>query len=295
MKSLISISSLGRGDLEALIDDASRLRESLDAGETVDESLGGLCVANLFFEPSTRTRLSFDLAAQRLGARVLNYFPETSSSTKGESLHDTALTVAAIGADILVVRHSEEGAPQSVADWTGRVVVNAGDGAGEHPTQALVDAVTLTRRFAGLDGLRMAIVGDIAHSRVAGSLIHAMPALGVEVTLVGPQRWLPVDAPVATTTDLDGSIDDFDVVYLLRVQQERGGVIDDDYLTRFVLDGARAARLKGDAVIMHPGPINRGVEISGEAAESPRSLIVEQVRNGVPTRMAVLRSLTVSR
>jgi len=295
MKSLISIRTLGRGDLEALIDDASNLRHSLDFGESVDRSLDGVCVANLFFEPSTRTRFSFDLAAQRLGAHVLTYFPETSSSTKGESLHDTALTVAAIGADILVVRHSQEGAPQSVAEWTGRAVVNAGDGTGEHPTQALLDAVTLTRHFAALDGLRMGIVGDIAHSRVAGSLVHAMPALGVDVTLVGPEHWLPADAPLATTTDLDGAIRDFDVVYLLRVQQERGGVIDDDYLTRFGLDGSRAALLKGDAVIMHPGPINRGVEISGEVADSPRSLITEQVRNGVPTRMAVLRSLTVSR
>jgi len=295
MKSLISIRTLGRGDLEALIDDASNLRESLDSGESVDRSLDGVCVANLFFEPSTRTRFSFDLAAQRLGAHVLTYFPETSSSTKGESLHDTALTVASIGADILVVRHSQEGAPQLVAEWTGRTVVNAGDGAGEHPTQALLDAVTLTRHFAALDGLRMAIVGDIAHSRVAGSLVHAMPALGVDVTLVGPERWLPVDAAVATSTDLDGTIGDFDVVYLLRVQQERGGVIDGDYRIRFGFDGSRAARLKGDAVIMHPGPINRGVEISGEVADSPRSLIAEQVRNGVPTRMAVLRSLTVSR
>jgi aspartate carbamoyltransferase catalytic subunit len=295
MKSLISIRTLGRGDLEALIDDASNLRESLDSGESVDRSLDGVCVANLFYEPSTRTRFSFDLAAQRLGAHVLTYFPETSSSTKGESLHDTALTVASIGADILVVRHSQEGAPQLVAEWTGRAVVNAGDGAGEHPTQALLDAVTLTRHFVALEGLRMAIVGDIAHSRVAGSLVHAMPALGVDVTLVGPERWLPADAPVATSTDLDGTIGDVDVVYLLRVQQERGGVIDDDYRVRFGFDESRAARLKGDAVIMHPGPINRGVEISGEVADSPRSLITEQVRNGVPTRMAVLRSLTVTR
>lgn len=295
MKSLISIRTLGRGDLEELIDDASQLRQSVDLGETLDRSLQGMCVANLFFEASTRTRLSFDLAAQRLGAHVLTYFPETSSSTKGESLHDSALTVAAIGADILVVRHSEVGAPQSVAEWTGRAVVNAGDGVGEHPTQALIDAVTLTRHFPGLDGLQMAIVGDIAHSRVSGSLVHAMPALGVDVTLVGPEHWLPAETPVATTNDLDGAIGDFDVVYLLRVQQERGGVIDGDYLTRFGFDDTRAARLKETAVIMHPGPINRGVEVSGEVADSPRSLIAEQVRNSVPTRMAVLRSLTVSR
>jgi aspartate carbamoyltransferase catalytic subunit len=295
VKSLTSIRTLGRTDLERLIGEAAELRRSLDNGEAIEPTLEGISLANLFFEPSTRTRLSFDLAAQRLGAHVLTFFPKTSSATKGESLQDTALTVAAIGADILVVRHSEEGAPQAVAEWTGLPVVNAGDGAGEHPTQALLDAVTMWRHFGGLDGLRMAIVGDITHSRVAGSLVGAMPTLGVDVTLVGPERWLPAEAPVAVSGDLDGILGDVDVVYLLRVQQERGGVIDDDYVTHFCLDASRAARLGDHAVVMHPGPINRGVEISDHVAESPRSLINEQVRNGVPTRMAVLRSLTVGR
>lgn len=295
MKGLLSVRAVGRNDLEALIDEAARLRGCLEVGEPIERDLDGVCVANLFFEPSTRTRLSFDLAAQRLGAYVLTFLPETSSSMKGESLHDTALTIAAMGADILVVRHSEEGAPQAVADWTGLAVVNAGDGAGEHPTQALVDAVTLRRHFGRLEGMKMAIVGDVTHSRVANSLIHAMPTLGVDVTLVGPERWLPSDAPVRTSTDLDGMLGDIDVAYLLRVQQERGGVIDDDYLEGFSVDEKRAARLRDDAVVMHPGPINRGVEISDQVAESPRSLITEQVRNGVPTRMAILRSLTVSR
>lgn len=295
MKSLTSIGTLGRTDLERLIGEAAELRRSLDSGEEIEPTLEGFSLANLFFEPSTRTRLSFDLAGQRLGAHVLTFFPDTSSATKGESLQDTALTVAAIGADILVVRHSEEGAPQAVAEWTGLPVVNAGDGASEHPTQALLDAVTMWRHFGSLDGLRMAIVGDITHSRVAGSLVGAMPTLGVDVTLVGPERWLPAEAPVAVSRDLDGILADVDVVYLLRVQQERGGVIDDDYVTHFSLDASRAARLGDHAVVMHPGPINRGVEISDHVAESPRSLINEQVRNGVPTRMAVLRSLTVGR
>jgi aspartate carbamoyltransferase catalytic subunit len=295
MKSLTSIRTLGRADLEVLLDDANETRRSLETGNPIAESLDRMCVANLFFEPSTRTRLSFDLAAQRLGAHVVTFFPETSSATKGESLQDTALTVSSIGADILVVRHSEEGAPQAVAEWTGKPVINAGDGAGEHPTQAVLDALTLRRHFGRLDGLRMAIVGDITHSRVAGSLLYAMPTLGLDVTLVGPERWLPADATVNKSNDLDAILGDLDVVYLLRVQRERGGVIDDDYITRFRFDGSKISRLRDAAVVMHPGPINRGVEISDEVADSPRSLIAEQVRNGVPTRMAVLRSLAVSR
>jgi aspartate carbamoyltransferase catalytic subunit len=295
MKGLTSIRTLGRTDLEALIDDAGEVRRSLDGDVPIERSLDGMCVANLFFEPSTRTRLSFDLAAQRLGAHVVTFFPETSSATKGESLQDTALTVSAIGADILVVRHTEEGAPQAVAEWTGKPVVNAGDGAGEHPTQALLDALTLQRHFGRLEGLRMAIVGDITHSRVAGSLVYAMPTLGLEVTLVGPDRWLPAEAPVATSTDLDAVLGEVDVVYLLRVQRERGGVIDDGYVARFGFNGTRASRLRDHAVVMHPGPMNRGVEISDHVAESPRSLVAEQVSNGVPTRIAVLRSLAVSR
>lgn len=293
MKSLTSIRTLGRTDLEDIILRASALRNSLDEGSSIEPTLDSICVANLFFEPSTRTRLSFDLAAQKLGAHVLTFLPEVSSAIKGESLQDTVMTVAAIGADVLIVRHQEEGAPQAVADWTGLPVINAGDGVGEHPTQALLDAVTLWRHFGRLDGLRMAIVGDIVHSRVAGSLISAMPALGVTVTLAGPERWLPSGASLQTSTDLDGLLSAVDVIYLLRVQQERGGVIDKDYLTRFRLDERRGSRLGDNAVVMHAGPINRGIELADELAESPRSLITEQVRNGVPTRMAVLRALTV--
>jgi aspartate carbamoyltransferase catalytic subunit len=295
MKSLITIQALGEAGLRGLIDEASSIRDRMESGESIETTLQGLCVANLFFEPSTRTRLSFDLAAQRLGAHVITLDPATSSGSKGESLRDTVLTVSSIGADVLVVRHSRQGVPEAVAEWTGLPVVNAGDGANEHPTQALLDAVTLQRRFGSLEGLRMGIVGDVAHSRVAGSLVQAFPVLGIELTLVGPQQWLPVGTGLATTTNLDAALPGLDIVYLLRVQTERGGVITDDLVTRYQLDSSRAARLATDAVIMHPGPMNRGVEISDDVAESPRSLVIEQVRNGVPTRMAVLDALVRGR
>lgn len=295
MKTFTAIRGLGRADLETLVAAGVAMRGSLDRGLSQPRSLEDRCVANLFFEPSTRTRLSFDLAAQRLGAHVVTLEPESSSTVKGESLRDTVMTVAGIGADILVVRHGETGIPQTVADWTGLPVVNAGDGVGEHPTQALLDAVTLQRRFGALDGLRMAIVGDVLHSRVAGSLIHAMPALGVDLTLVAPPHWLPAEPPVPCSTDIDEVLMAVDVIYLLRVQTERGGVIDDAYVSRYRLDAKRASRMGEESVVMHAGPINRGVEISDEVAESPRSLIGEQVRNGVPTRMAVLQALSEGR
>lgn len=291
MKSFLSVRSLGRSDLESLIGDASAIRDTIDRGQTGGAILSGRCVANVFFEPSTRTRLSFDLAAQRLGAHVLTFHPETSSATKGESLRDSVLTVSAIGTDILVVRHGEAGVPQLVAEWTGLPVINAGDGINEHPTQALLDAVTLQRHFGQIEGLRVAIVGDVARSRVAGSLVQALPVLGADVTLVGPEHWLPEEPPVSVTTDFDGVLGEVDVIYLLRVQTERGGVIDDDYIDGFGLDQSRAARMREGAVVMHPGPINRGVELSEAVAESPRALVLEQVRNGVPTRMAVLSAL----
>jgi aspartate carbamoyltransferase catalytic subunit len=295
LKTFTGIRGMGRGEIERLVSEACEYRDALDSGDLIDRSLEGRCVANLFFEPSTRTRLSFDLAAQRLGGEVLTFFPETSSSLKGESLHDTALTVAAIGADVLVVRHNEEGVPEKVGEWTGLPVINAGDGTNEHPTQALLDLATLKRRFGTLSGLRVGIVGDIAHSRVAGSLVHAMSPLGVELVLIGPGEWLPSETSLDLSQDLDATIPHLDVVYLLRVQTERGGVIDDDYVAQFRMDATRASALGEDSVIMHPGPINRGVELTDEVADSPRSLITEQVRNGVPTRMAVLRRLAADR
>ena len=295
MKDFLTVRGMGRSDLETLIGEGDALRGDLDAGAIVERDLEGMCVANLFFEHSTRTRLSFDLAAQRLGAYVMTFDPERSSTSKGESLRDTALTVAGIGADILVARHNEEGVPQLLAEWTGLPVVNAGDGANEHPTQTVLDALTLRRHFGTIEGLRMAIVGDIAHSRVAGGLIAAMPVLGAAVTLVAPQRWLPEESACPTSNDLDSVLGDIDVVYLLRVQTERGGVICDDYVADFGFGASRLASLQPEAVVMHPGPLNRGIEISDEVADSPRSLIGEQVRNGVPMRMAVLRALARGR
>lgn len=295
MKGLTSLRGMGRSELERLITTIDAQRTILEEGGPIAQSLAGMGVANLFFEPSTRTRLSFDLAAQRLGAHVVTFLPETSSTSKGESLRDTALTVGAIGADILVVRHHDEGMPASIGEWTGLPVINAGDGSNEHPTQALLDAVTLHRHYGRLDGLRMAIVGDVTHSRVAGSLVHAMPTMGVDLTLVGPEEWLPTESTVAVSHHIDDVLPELDVVYLLRVQTERGGVISGEYVTDFGLDRSRSARMRPDAVIMHPGPINRGVEISDDLAESPRSLILEQVRNGVPTRMVVLTDVAGGR
>lgn len=291
MKSLLTVGDLGPDELQAIIEEASAIRDLLDRGEEPGQALRGRCVANLFFEPSTRTRLSFELAAKRLGARVLTYNPATSSSSKGESLRDTVLTITSIGADVMVVRHVDEGVPRRVAEWTGVAVVNGGDGTREHPTQALLDGVTLWRHFDRLDGLRAGIVGDIAHSRVAGSLFHVLPRLGIDLTLIGPEGWLPSGTSHRTTSDLDDVIPDLDVVYLLRVQTERGGRITDSYIGNFQLDESRLARMRQDAVIMHPGPMNRGVEISDQVADSSRTLVLEQVRNGVPTRMAVLGAI----
>lgn len=291
MKGLISVKTLDRAELESLIRRGSELRDLLGTGAPLERPLAGLCVANVFLEPSTRTRLSFDLAAQRLGAHVITFNPGTASTQKGESLKDTALTLSAIGADVLVVRHEQNGAPQKVAEWTGLPVVNAGDGTNEHPTQMLVDAVTISRHFGRFEGLRMGIVGDVTHSRVAGSLMHGLPSLGVDITLIGPREWLPTEGAHRTSESLDDLLGDLDIVYLLRVQTERGGEITAEYMERFQLDPARSAALGADAVVLHPGPMNRGVEIAEEVAESPRCLVTEQVRNGVPVRMAVLTAL----
>lgn len=295
MKSLTTVKGLDGDLLDGLIDESSEIRDALDAGNLMTPVLEGICVANVFFEPSTRTRLSFDLAAQRLGAHVITFHAATSSLTKGETLEDSARTIAAIGADIIVVRHPEEGTADLVAEWTGLPVINAGDGTNEHPTQALVDAVTMRRHFGRLEGLRVTIVGDIVHSRVARSLMQVMTVLGAEIRLVGPEGWVPSDTGLITSGALEGALGSVDVVYLLRVQTERGGDVTDDYVEGFQLTQERAAALTNHAVVMHPGPMNRGVEIAHEVAESARCLAEEQVRNGVPVRMAVLRRLAEGR
>jgi aspartate carbamoyltransferase catalytic subunit len=239
--------------------------------------------------------MSFDKAAKALSADTMAFSASTSSLSKGESLKDTALTVRAMGADLMVVRHGATGAPWRLAEWLDIPIVNAGDGAHQHPTQALLDCLTIKQRFGSLDGLRIAIVGDIKHSRVARSDIFAMATLGAEVILVGPPTLLPLDTegwPVKTTTDLDGVLETVDVVYLLRVQLERGGgsVFPSlpEYTARYGMTNERFSRLRGDAIVMHPGPMNRGVEIAHEVADDHRALILQQVTNGVAARMAVL-------
>jgi aspartate carbamoyltransferase catalytic subunit len=224
----------------------------------------------------------------------MSFSPSTSSLSKGESLKDTALTIKAMGADALVVRHKSTGAQWRIADWTGLPVLNGGDGAHQHPTQALLDALTIRRQFGTLDGLQIAIVGDIRHSRVARSDISTFSKLGAEVTLVAPPTLLPVDME-GWPVKVAGSIDDvlnFDVVYLLRIQAERGGASVfpslPEYVSRFGLTRERFGRLQETAIVMHPGPMNRGVEIAPEVADHPRARILEQVANGVAVRMAVL-------
>jgi aspartate carbamoyltransferase catalytic subunit len=297
MKHLLSVDDLGpRPGIEAMLDLTDSFVEISRRDIPKVPALRGKTVVSLFYEDSTRTRLSFETAAKRLGADTMTFSVSTSSVKKGESLLDTVQTIEAMGIDAIVVRHSAAGAPHRVASWSAASVVNAGDGRHEHPTQALLDAYTLRRhRGPSLDGCRVAIVGDIKNSRVARSNVKAFHALGCELTLVAPPTLVPDRLegwPVTVTHDLDDVLPDVDVVYMLRIQRER---IEDalfptirEYATRWGLSAARAARLKPDTLVMHPGPMNRGVEIAGEVADSTRSLITEQVTNGVAVRMAVL-------
>jgi aspartate carbamoyltransferase catalytic subunit len=302
---LISAADLSRGDALLILDTAEELASLADRPIKKLPTLRGRTVVNLFFEDSTRTRISFEAAAKRLSADVINFSAKGSSVAKGESLKDTALTLEAMGADAVVIRHSSSGAAHRLAGWVRGSVVNAGDGTHEHPTQALLDAFTIRRRLrgvsasgtrgAGLDGIRVTIVGDVLHSRVARSNVLLLSTLGAEVTLAAPPTLLPfaVDTwPCEVSYDLDIELPKSDVVMMLRVQQER--MTDAyfpsvrEYSRRYGLDAARMARLPEHAIVMHPGPMNRGVEIAAEVADSSRSTIVEQVANGVTTRMAVL-------
>lgn len=293
--SFLTTIGVPRRDLEELLDLADEFTEVLSRPIPKVPALQGKLVATMFFENSTRTRLSFERAARALSADVMSFSAGTSSVSKGESLKDSALTVEALGADLMVVRHRSAGAPGRIAEWVGCPVVNAGDGAHQHPTQALLDALTLRRRFGDLDGLRVAIVGDIRHSRVARSNAFALTTLGARVTLVAPRTLQPVSAagwPVDTTEDLDEVLDGVDAVYLLRIQAERGGLSVfpslPEYVSRYGMTRKRFARLSPEAVVLHPGPMNRGVEISDPVAAHSRALILEQVANGVAARMAVL-------
>jgi aspartate carbamoyltransferase catalytic subunit len=297
---LISAADLSRADALLILDTAEELAQLADRPIKKLPTLRGRTVVNLFFEDSTRTRISFEAAAKRLSADVINFSAKGSSVAKGESLKDTALTLEAMGADAVVIRHSASGAAHRLAGWVQGSVVNAGDGTHEHPTQALLDAFTIRRRLngnrgAGLDGIRVTIVGDVLHSRVARSNVLLLSSLGAEVTMAAPPTLLPlaVDTwPCAVSYDLDSELPKSDVVMMLRVQTERMTAAYfpsvREYSRRYGLDAARMARLPEHAIVMHPGPMNRGVEIAAEVADSVRSTIVEQVANGVTTRMAVL-------
>ena len=295
MKHLLSAADLTREDALLVLDTAEEMARVSDQSIRKLPTLRGRTVVNLFFEDSTRTRTSFELAAKRLSADVINFSAKGSSVSKGESLKDTALTLEAMGADGVVIRHGASGAPHRLANWIRGSVVNAGDGTHEHPTQALLDAFTMRARLGRLEGLRVAVVGDVLHSRVARSNVWLLSTLGADVTLIAPPTLLPLgidEWPAAISYDLDAVLPKCDVVMMLRVQRERMNAAyfpsAREYSRRYGLDAARMAALPDEAIVMHPGPMNRGVEIAAEVADSVRSTIVEQVANGVSVRMAVL-------
>ena len=294
---LLSSADLDRDEALLLLDTAAEMRALADRPIKKSPVLRGRTVVNLFFEDSTRTRIYFEAAAKRLSADVINFAAKGSSLSKGESLKDTALTLEAMGADAVVIRHSASGAPHRLATsgWVRASVVNAGDGTHEHPTQALLDAFTMWRHLGDLDGRRVAIVGDVLHSRVARSNALLLQTLGAEVTLVAPPTLLPYGVDtwgVSTSYDLDAVLPKSDVVMMLRVQRERMNAsyfpTVREYSRRYGLDGRRMASLQDHTIVMHPGPMIRGMEITADVADSDRSVIVEQVTNGVAVRMAVL-------
>lgn len=301
MKHLLSAADLNRDEAVLVLDTAAQLAQATAQGVGKLPTLRGRTVVNLFYEDSTRTRISFEAAAKRLSADVINFSAKGSSVSKGESLKDTALTLEAMGADAVVIRHHESGAPHRLANagWISGGVVNAGDGTHEHPTQALLDAYTLRAHLANgegdLAGKRVTIVGDILHSRVARSNALLLQTLGAQVRLVAPPTLMPFGVDTwgcEVSYDLDESIDDVDAVMMLRVQRERMNASyfpnAHEYSNRYGLNASRMNRMQEHAIVLHPGPMNRGMEISANVADSPRSVVVEQVANGVSVRMAVL-------
>lgn len=298
MRHLITTSGLDAAAIGGLLDVADHMSEINSRQVPKVPALRGRTVASVFFEDSTRTRLSFETAAKRLSADTMTFSASTSSVNKGESLRDTIETLSAMGVDAFVVRHKSSGVPAAVAQWTDAAVVNAGDGWHQHPTQALLDAFTITRSFGdgnSMAGRRVAIVGDVKHSRVARSDMDVFVKLGAEVTVVAPSTLLPpvgLPAGVGAAHGIDEVVGSCDVLYMLRMQRERmdSALVPElgEYSARFGLDAARAARLPAHALVMHPGPMNRGVEMLVDPATLPGSRILAQVANGVAVRMAVL-------
>jgi aspartate carbamoyltransferase catalytic subunit len=301
MKHLLSIADLTKAEALSILDTAEELAKASDGPMKKLPTLRGKTIVNLFAEDSTRTRISFEAAAKRLSADVINFSAKGSSVSKGESLKDTAQTLQAMGADAVIIRHSASGAPARLAEnrWMEGSVINAGDGTHEHPSQALLDSFTIRRHLVrggdDLSGLHIAIVGDVLHSRVARSNVLLLTKLGAKVTLVAPPTLLPVgvkDWPVSISYDFDEVLPSVDAVMMLRVQLERMSEqffpSVREYSHYFGLNGDRLKAMKPSAIVMHPGPMNRGLEITADSADSARSVIVEQVKNGVSVRMAIL-------
>jgi len=294
-KHLLSINDVSAQDVVRVLDTAESFREVGTRVIKKVPALRGRTVVNLFYENSTRTRISFELAAKRLSADVINFSTSGSSVSKGESLKDTALTLQAMGADAIVIRHSSSGSPHTLTKWVKGSVLNAGDGTHEHPTQALLDLYTIREKLGRFEGLRAAIVGDVLHSRVARSLSFGLVKMGAEVTLVGPPTLIPPDAPawgVQVSYDIDGVLPKLDVCYMLRVQRERQRQqyfpSVREYSRLFGLTRDRVDLLPEGCLIMHPGPMNRGVEIDSDVADLPQAVIEEQVTNGIAVRMSLL-------
>jgi aspartate carbamoyltransferase catalytic subunit len=294
-RGLLGIEDLERSDIERILETAERMQEVGRRDVKKVPTLRGRTIVNLFFEPSTRTRTSFEIAGKRLSADVVNFMPASSSLTKHESILDTAKNLDAMDPDAVVVRHAVAGVPKRIADELGAPVINAGDGAHEHPTQALLDLLTVREEKGRIDGLTVTIIGDIAHSRVARSDIYAFLKMGAEVRVAAPPTMLPAcveSLGVKAFTSLREAIDGADVVMALRIQMERlsGALFPSvrEYSATFGVDRAKLRYAKDDAIVMHPGPVNRGVELSPDLADHRPSVILDQVRNGVAIRMAVL-------
>ncbi len=294
-KHLLTVEELSCSEIEQLLATAGAFRRILDRKVKKVPALRGKTIVNLFLEPSTRTRLSFEMAAKFLSADVISFDAASSSTSKGETLRDTAQNIQALSADMIVIRHSASGSPLYLSRVLDIPVVNAGDGAHEHPTQALLDVFTMQEKLGSVKGRKIVILGDILFSRVARSNIHALTKLGANVTIVGPSTLVPrwfESLGVQVSHNLRSALADADVVMLLRIQHERQASSHfpslGEYTSMFGLNQARAEWIKPDAIIMHPGPINRGVEIDSALADSPRSVILQQVTNGIAVRMAAL-------